>query len=228
MRSQAYQQFEMNKKQIGVVIDRIAILREAKRNHGDEIEIHKRTVMTLTCAAWEAFVEELCAEALEHMVAHPASAKDVPEKLQEIVWQHIESVDHPKYPGNTSLKPWLLADDGWQAYLKPNLKSQKTAALTELNTPNSRITKDLYERSIGLRNINSAWVSKTKTPEQLCAALNAFIGKRGDCAHGLAFTTIVKMSECRKFLALVSRLAALTDSAVAAHVNRITRKCFPQ
>jgi hypothetical protein len=113
------------------------------RKHNVEI-LHKSGIVLLV-ACWEAFVEDLAAESLSHMIA---SCKDHTAFPQNVL-ERIAS-NHP------GLKAWNLAGDGWRDRLKDNFAEVLAKTTGRLNTPRTSQIDELFQKVIGLSQISSS------------------------------------------------------------------------
>lgn len=104
------------------------------RKHNVEV-LHKSAIVLLV-ACWEAFIEDLAASGLEHMIAKGTDHKVFPASVLERV-----SSTH------AGLRAWDLAGDGWKTALRSNMKAVLAKTTGALNTPKTAQVDELFDAS---------------------------------------------------------------------------------
>lgn len=96
------------------------------RRYGTEV-LNKSAIVLLT-AFWEAYCEDLAAEALNHLVAHASDAQALPKELRKLVARELK--DH-----KNDLEIWKLSGEGWRQVLTRRLETLQQRRNMALNTP---------------------------------------------------------------------------------------------
>lgn len=145
--------------------------------------IHKSAVVLLT-AFWEAFCEDIAAEALQHLVTHAPDAQALPAELRKQVAKDLAD-------DQNALAAWKLADDGWRSVLVSRLESLQEARNRKLNTPNTRQIDDFFHRTLGIEKISDSWHWANMNAQRAAEKLDENLIVRHQVAHrGQAAYTI--------------------------------------
>lgn len=187
--------------------------------YGVEV-LHKSAVVLLT-AFWEAFCEDLAAEALEHLVSQAATADSLPSALRRKVAQSLQSEDH-------ELSVWRLADGGWRAELRQRMSTLTEARNRKLNTPKTVQIDDLFREAIGIKTVSKAWSWNGMRVNQARDNLDKFVEVRGAIAHRGAAESSVSKDFVEDSHAFIKRLAERTHKSVNAYVSDVTGKLFAE
>jgi hypothetical protein len=106
--------------------------------HG--VEVLNKSAIVLMCAVWEAYCEDLAAEAVEHLVSHAKDATALPGALRKTIAAELES-------DKNDLAVWSLAGDGWKTILRSRLVDITERRNRSLNTPKSENINSLFEEA---------------------------------------------------------------------------------
>jgi hypothetical protein len=82
------------------------------RKHG--VEVLNKSAIVLMCAVWEAYCEDLAAEAVDHLVTNAKDASALPKALRKTIAAELQG-------DKNELAVWGLAGDGWKAILQARL-----------------------------------------------------------------------------------------------------------
>src|SRR5687768_16205818 len=80
------------------------------------------------CAVWEAYCEDLAAEAVEHLVTNAPDTTALPKVLRKTIASELES-------DKNDLAVWDLAGEGWKAVLRSRLADITERRNRSLNNP---------------------------------------------------------------------------------------------
>jgi hypothetical protein len=118
------------------------------RKHG--VEVLNKSAIVLMCAVWEAYCEDLVAEAVDHLVTNAKDASVLPKALRKTIASELES-------DKNDLAAWDLAGDGWKTILRSRLVDITERRNRSLNNPKSGNIDSLFEEALGLRNVSASW-----------------------------------------------------------------------
>ena len=127
------------------------------------LEVLNKSAITSITAFWEAYCENIAAEALEHIVKYAKSSDALPKELKKQLAKELKGALH-------ELETWKIADDGWRKYLNDRLSKLKELRNWDLNTPKSDQIDKLFLQAIGIPKISSAWHWPKKMTVQRAAA----------------------------------------------------------
>jgi hypothetical protein len=127
------------------------------RRHG--LEVLNKSAIVLTTSYWEAYCEDIAAEALSHIVAYAKAAKDLPNELKKQLAKELKGAPH-------ELEVWKIADRGWKKYLGDRLDQLKAKRNWNFNTPKTDQIDKLFLHAIGIKKISASW----KWPKKMTVA----------------------------------------------------------
>lgn len=180
------------------------------------LEVLNKGAIVLTCSIWEAYVEDLASEVIEHYVNHVSDVSKLPKDLRERVAKELREASNKS-------APWKLAGEGWKTELKNRLKAFAAQRNTGLNTPKTKYVKDFFATAIGVDDVPSHWSWAGMSAERAGRKLDELVTLRGDIAHrGTASAGGVRKSRVTALNNHVERLADATDTYVNAQVEQST------
>jgi hypothetical protein len=182
------------------------------------LEVLNKSAIVLLTSFWEAYCEDIAAEALDHIVTHAPSADKLPTELRKLIAKELKADVH-------DLAVWSIAGDGWRALLKSRLAILQAERNRRLNTPKSAQIDRLFSDALGIAEISTSWKwPKKMNPDRARAKLDKFVELRGAIAHRGAAATSVKKADVTNFYNFLQRLVGQTGGAVNRHVWAITTK----
>src|SRR5262245_37437419 len=84
----------------------------AGRRYG--LEVLNKSAIVLITAYWEAYCEDVAAEALKHIVRHAKSSDRLPTDLKKRIAKEVKAAQN-------DLEVWKLSGSGWKSYLTTRL-----------------------------------------------------------------------------------------------------------
>ena len=181
------------------------------------LEVLNKSAIVLITAVWEAYCEDVAAEALEHLVANVSSGSALPKELKKKIAAEIKA-------DKNEVAVWDLADSGWKARVRERLASLAEERNRRLNTPKSAEIDKLFDAAIGLSSVSGAWRWKKMSVSQARAKLDNFVTLRGAIAHRGGAASSVKKVQVTNYLKHVKRLVSKTGGEVNTHVKSATGK----
>jgi hypothetical protein len=179
------------------------------------VEVLNKSAIVLITAFWEAYCEDIAAEALQHLVTKAGSSDLLPEDLRKNIAKELKADQH-------ELATWRLADDGWRKVIKDRLGRMQEERNRRLNTPKSAQIDELFDKALGLPRISSAWYWKSMPAEQARAKLDKYVTLRGEIAHRGAASGSVKKTQVNDYYRHVKRLVGKTGGRVNNVVKKAT------
>ena len=217
MASQARKAFDRNVKDVERLLKIHADVGGDAQGRRFGLEVLNKSAIVLITAIWEAYCEDLAAEALDHLVANVASGSQLPKELKKKIAADIKA-------DQNDLAMWDLADAGWQARAKARLASLMLERNRRLNTPKSDQIDELFTAAIGLSSVSSAWRWKAMSVAQARTKLDRFVELRGAIAHRGTAAAGVKKVQVTDYLKHAKRLVGKTGGRVYTHVKSATGK----
>ena len=181
------------------------------------LEVLNKSAIVLITAYWEAYCEDIAAEALAHIVKHAKSATALPKELKKQLAKEMKN-------SSNDLEVWNIADDGWRSYLQDRLKVLQEQRNKKLNTPKSVNIDQLFLSAIGIPKISNSWKWASVSSTRIRKKLDKYVTLRGAIAHRGQHSKSVKKSQVDDYFNFIKRLAAKTGGTVNTHVKSITKK----
>lgn len=217
MPSKASEAFDKNGEDVRQLLANHRILGGDEKGRRFGLGPLNKSAIVLITAIWEAYCEDIAAEALEHLIANVPSASRLPKDLKKRITAEVKSDPH-------ELAMWELADSGWKHRARRHLSSITEERNRRLNTPKTAQIDELFAVAIGLLNVSGSWRWRRMSAEQARTKLDKFVTLRGDIAHRGAKDLKVKKAEVVDYFRHVGRLVAKTASEVNSHVQDATGK----
>jgi hypothetical protein len=185
----------------------------AGRKHG--VEVINRAAIVFITACWESYVEDVCLEAFDFLLANASHPDNFPVRVRTLASKALR-----ENPDQTQI--WRLAGEGWKQVLSDHREGAKAKWLDELNTPKTPQVNGLFRELIGLSNLSESWSWQRMSSQQASEKLDEYITVRGNIAHRLTHDTNIYKNWGTDYLSHVERLVAKTDERVYGHVVTLT------
>ncbi len=180
MPSQARKNFDSNFEDIEHLIGMVKGMRILDETDGEnsdaEVNVLYRSAVVLMISHWEAYIEDICAEALSHIVEETTDPDKLPKEIRKKVGKEIKST-------NNDIEAWKLAADGWKVFLKQREAKYFEERNRSFNTPKPEQTNMFVENVIGLKNITNSWKFDDVSAEENAERLKKLVELRGQIAH---------------------------------------------
>lgn len=212
MASEARRLFDRNSRDVEYLLELKP--RDAK-SLGASKDVSAKSAVVLITAFWEAYCEDLAAEALSHLVNYAKTAEDLPKTLRKRVAGELKSDPH-------ELAIWQLSGEGWRDVLQSRLNSMQEERNRKLNTPNSQKINDFFDEALGIPEIATSWKWEGMTAANASMKLDAFVKLRGDIAHRGRAGERVSIQVPKDYLRHVKSLVSKTGGRVNSAVRRVT------
>lgn len=221
MASKARQSFDSNLKDIESLVDfyKVAELlaKDAKTEMGEGEDVVLRSAIVLLVTFWEAYVEDVVEEALEHIVKHAPGPDKLPKGLKQEISKELKA-------DKNEIALWHLAGNGWKAVVQDRLPAMKESRNRSFNTPKSTQTKEFFEKALGISDITKAWTIDDKTPQDICNLLDKLIEIRGRIAHRGKLPKKISVAFVVKTKEFISKIVSLTGGRLNTELKSITGK----
>jgi hypothetical protein len=213
MGSQARRSFDANCKDIDKLLQVHGELTGNKPGRRYEVEVLNKSGIVLLTSFWEAYCEDLAAEALELLVSDAPGAAILPVELQKRVARELKADKH-------ELAIWRLADDQWRVTLQARLTQLQAERNRRLNTPSADNIDQLFRDAVGIEKVSAAWYWHNMSAGQARAKLDKLIELRGEVAHRGQAASGVRKTDVSNHYAHIKHLVAKTGG----RVNRVVKK----
>ncbi|MEV4118474.1 HEPN domain-containing protein [Micromonospora sp. NPDC049645] len=215
MASNARRAFDSNSKDVEKLLDIHVQLTGTGRGRRYEVEVLNKSAIVLITSFWEAYCEDIAAEALGHLVEKCASPESLPTELRKSVAKELEAEKH-------DLAVWRLSGDGWRSVIRDRLALMQEERNKRLNTPKSAQIDDLFDKSLGLTRISGSWKWKGMSADQARLKLDKYVSLRGAIAHRGSASASVKKAEVTDYYQHVKELVGKTGGRINTAVKKAT------
>lgn len=216
MPSDARRAFDKNCEDIDRLLAVHARLTGSGPGRRREVEVLNKSGIVLLTAFWEAYCEDLAAEALEHLITCGKDASAVPEELRKLVAKEF------KGQGAHELAAWNLADDGWRRLLQTRLGTLQAERNRNLNTPKTGQINELFLRAVGEPKVSQAWYWAGMSRAQAAQKLDGYVTLRGEIAHRGAASAGVKKNQVEAYYNHLKRLVSKTGGRINRSMKTAT------
>jgi hypothetical protein len=181
------------------------------------LEILNKSAIVLACAFWEAFVEDLTADALLHLAKHADNAQVLPKELRKSILKDLQAKKH-------ELAVWDIADNKWRELLRERARKIVEVGDRTLSSPSCEKVDDFFCRQAGLIRVSDSWRWPGTSPDKARQKLDEFVQLRNVIAHrgGPRDATVTKR-DAERGLALIDRLADLCVNAADVQLSGATK-----
>lgn len=178
------------------------------------LECLNKSAIVLILASWEAFVEDLAANAFECMHANATTHTVFPKQVLDLAWKAFKN--------EQTLDAMVRIESGWKAILETH-KAKTISKFIErgaFNTPSGPKIDELFSELVGLNALSKNWRWKKQTSDTSINKLQLLINLRGAIAHRAAADDSVLKVQVLEYAKLVARLAAKSHNAVRAYLEQ--------
>jgi hypothetical protein len=215
MGSQARRSFDANCQDIDKLLQVHRELTGTKPGRRYAVEVLNKSGIVLLTSFWEAYCEDVAAEALERLVSDSPDATALPIALQKLIAKELKADPH-------ELAIWQLADDRWRTTLQARLIQLQESRNRKLNTPNAENIDDLFRSAVGIEKISSSWYWSGMSAVQARGKLGKLIELRGEVAHRGQAAAGVRKTDVRSYYTHIKYLVGKTGGRVNSTVKKAT------
>jgi len=180
-----------------------------------QLEVLKKAALVLLTAIWEAYCEDIAAEALEHMIANSSSPDSLPKEVRQVVAKELKADSH-------ELAVWQLSGNRWKAVLRTRLSRLREQRNRQFNAPKSGGVDELFSKAIGLEKVSDAWHWPGMSAAGARKKLDQLVDLRGAIAHRGSGSGHCHKWAVQSHFAHVRRLVSKTGGQVNRFVKQAT------
>ena len=159
--------------------------------------------MVLITACWEAYIEDVAAEAFDHILKNCSDASSFPTRVRVLAARSLREAKDER-------AIWVLAGNGW----KTVLTEHRDKTLEYFHTPKHKNVDDLFFDLLGLGNLSASWRWQGMSAKSAAKKLNNYIEIRGKVAHRVGYSTPIPKAYAEDYLKHVELLVSRTDETV--------------
>lgn len=217
MSSKARKAFDANAQDVERLLEIHKNLGGDDRGRRYQLEVLNKSAIVLITAFWEAYCEDIAAEAVDMIVNSASSADKLSKHIKKVIAKELKN-------DKNELSVWSLADDGWKKVLSSRLDRLRDERNWRLNTPKSEQIDLLFRESIGLKQVSTVWTWKNMNAEQARKKLDDYVTHRGQIAHRGAALRGCTKTQVTDYFSFVKRIIGKTGGKVNTHVKSIAER----
>jgi len=160
-----------------------------------------RSGITMLCASWEVYVENLLVESTKYIVENIEHPNELPDSVKLNLSQKIKESKH-------HFKPLELAGFGW----RNSLVSYCSLETDALNSPKYSKLKKLYHDYIGMNDIIDIWNVDSQT-------IDDFVSIRGKIAHRGRSAPYVTIIQLNSYIDMIYNNCKYMDNEMCSYLH---------
>lgn len=207
--------FKENLKEVVQLTEIHQMLTGDRPGRRHKVEVLNKGAILFSCAAFEAFVEDLARRAFDHITLNAPDHHALPKPLLQAIAKALKEDRH-------DLNVWTLAGDGWRKKLESYKNEIIRSHIGPFNTPKPHNIQELLSKLIALENISTSWEWNRVTVEAAKEKLKTFVELRGALAHGEQPAPVVRKLDVENYIKFLAPLSVRTSNTVRAHCHAIT------
>lgn len=215
MSSTARKAFDKNAEDVDRLLEIHQHLGGDAKGRRFRLEVLNKSAVILITAFWEAYCEDIAAEALEHIINNVADASQLPTELKKRIAKELKA-------DQNEIAMWGLAGEGWKARVRGRLAALTEERNRKLNSPKSANIDNLFSDAIGLAKISDKWYWQKMSSESAKQKLDHYVSLRGSIAHRGAGLSSCTKADVQVYFGHVKELVSKTGGAVNRFVKDIT------
>lgn len=178
-------------------------------------EVLFRSAVVLMVSHWEAYVEDVCSEALEHLVKNLKDPTKLPKELKKQIAEEVKG-------SKNEIEVWKLVGVGWKQYVVDRLNAQKEARDRSFNTPKAQNTSEFFARVLGIDDVRRAWVFDGMESKVIARKLDSLVATRGEIAHRGRVTQRIDAMWVTDHVDFLRKVVSKTGGAIHRHLKQVT------
>ena len=185
-----------------------------RRHQG--LEVLNKSAVVLTCACWEAFIEDLCLEAVDHLTKEVKTPEAIPQSLRASCFKRLEIREAGDF--------WKIAVANWKKIVKDNAESRAHGRKGDygFTTPSAENVKELFRHTIGLRDATENWKWQKQSRASSVNKLKELIRLRSKIVHRVETPDSVHLHDAKKQRQFIGNLGEATDESVRRYLENTT------
>ena len=185
---------------------------EQGRRYG--IDVLNKSGVMFVAASWEAFVEDVAIQAIDHILNSSKDHSSIPLPIKKATAKGLKE-------DKNDLKVWELASDGWKSVVTNHRDQVIKKEISTFNTPKPDNVNHLLKKLLGIEKISRSWNWQGMSETSAYSKLKKFIETRGAIAHRGSLPQSVTRAYVDGHRKFIDRLAVRTSNVVRAEVKKV-------
>lgn len=179
------------------------------------LDVLNKSAVIFVAAAWEAFVEDIATQAIDHILLHAADHTSIPLPIRKAAAKGLED-------DKNDLKVWDLAGQGWRVVVTGYRNKVIREEISTFNTPKPHSIDSLYKKLLGINKLSSNWNWQGMPEVKACSKLKMFVETRGAIAHRGVLPQAITRSYVQGHRTFINRLAVRTSNVIRIEVEKVS------
>jgi hypothetical protein len=176
---------------------------EKGRRYG--IEVLNRSALLFACANWEAFIEDVAIQSIDHILANATDYNSLPRPILKGVAKKLKE-------DKNEIKLWQLAGDGWKSIASAYRDQVIREEISPFNTPKPHNIKELFKKLFGIPDICEKWCWQGMSKISASDKLRKLVEVRGALAHRGELEQPITKAFVEDRVGFILRLAVRTSN----------------
>jgi hypothetical protein len=178
------------------------------------LDVLNKSGIVFLASAWEAFVEDVATQAIDHIVAKAENPDSIPLPIRKSAAKGLEE-------DKNQLKVWDLAGEGWKTVVKNYRDKVIKDEISTFNTPKPHNVNALFKKLLGIEKVSMNWYWQGMSEQGAYDKLKAFIETRGAIAHRGKLTQNINKGYVEDHRKFINRISVRTSNLVRDEVINI-------
>lgn len=184
---------------------------EKGRRYG--LDVLNKSGVLFVSAAWEAFVEDVAIQAIDHILKSAKDCRSIPLPIRRAAAKDLEE-------DKNDLKVWDLAGNGWKTVVRKYRDQLIREQIATFNTPKPHNVDNLFKKLIGIEKVSITWYWQGMSKTKAYSKLKEFIETRGAIAHRGNLPQSITKSYVEGHRKFIYRLAVKTSNIIRSEVKK--------
>jgi len=177
------------------------------------LDVLNKSGVLFVAAAWEAFVEDVATQAIDHILSEAKDYRSIPLPIRKAAAKELAE-------DKNDLKVWDLAGDGWKTVVGNYRDQIIREEVATFNTPKPHNVDSLFKKLLGIEKVSAYWFWQGMSETSACSKLKKFIETRGAIAHRGSLPQSITKSYVEGHQEFINRLAVRTSNIVRSEVKK--------
>lgn len=187
---------------------------EEELDYSDHKYVVLKSSIVLMVSHWEAYVEDICGEAIDFIVRNSPSSEKLPKSLKKQIANEIKE-------DRNEIKAWELAGENWRDVVKKRLSEYQEQRNWKFNSPKSQPVISFFDKYLGIEDISKRWRHKDLSADECRKKLDEIVEVRGAIAHRGHPPKEVTLELAEDYSSFLKMLISRTGGGVNATVKSI-------
>lgn len=209
--------FKENLKEVSTLMAMHAVLAGPGPGRKHKVEVLNKSAILFSCAAFEAFVEDLATRGFDHIVTKSKDCTALPKAI-------LKSIADVVRNDKNEIRVWDLAGDGWRNVAENYKHDLIRKYIGPFNTPKPHNIESLLHELTGFPIAPRIWQWKGMNSKTSKEKLKSFVELRGALAHGIKPAPLVLKKDVTAYIKFLAILSVRISNDVRTYCVKVTNE----